>query len=33
MKRVGVIGAGAIIAVWVAVDIILGITYLIFRKR
>lgn len=27
------IGAGLIIGLWVAVDVILGITYLIFRKR
>ena len=27
------IGAGIIIALWVGADIILGITYLIFRKR
>lgn len=27
------IGAGLIIGLWVAVDIILGLTYLIFRKR
>lgn len=27
------IGVGLIIGLWVAVDVILGITYLIFRKR
>lgn len=27
------IGVGMIVALWVAVDVILGITYLIFRKR